>query len=146
MDDLLRTIADFRNKFEADFSTNHDVRSTMLNGPLQRHLEVPDPATAIEVEMTNSPLTTVPLYNSEADHCQQITAAEAHLKDKKKAKDMMMRIIDQQQILIDGGIVEPSSLKTSMDALKKAVADSEKRRVSLVHVHSLTALGTVMLK
>ncbi|GIY77044.1 hypothetical protein CDAR_56931 [Caerostris darwini] len=130
MDDLLRTIADFRNNFEAGFPTNNEVRSTTLNGPLQGHLEVPDPGAAIEVEMTNSPLTTVPLYNSEADHCQQITAAEAHLKDKKKAKDMMMRFIDQQQILIDSGIVEPSSLKASMDALKKAetaVADSEKR-------------------
>ncbi|GIX74122.1 hypothetical protein CDAR_555971 [Caerostris darwini] len=82
--------------------------------------------------MTNSPLTTVPPYNSEADHCQQITAAEGHLKGKKKAKAMMMRIIDQQQILIDGGIVEPSSLKASMNALKKArtaVADSEKRNL-----------------
>ncbi|GIY39357.1 hypothetical protein CDAR_466581 [Caerostris darwini] len=69
MDDLLRTIADFRNKFGADFPTNHDVLSTTLNGPLQGHLEVPDPGAAIEVEVTNSPLTTVPLYNSEADHC-----------------------------------------------------------------------------
>ncbi|GIX96125.1 hypothetical protein CDAR_46191 [Caerostris darwini] len=117
-------MADFRNKFEADFPTNHDVRSTTLNGPLQGHLEVPDGGAAIEVEMITCN------YNSEADHCQQITAAEAHLKDKKKAKAMMMRIIDQQPILIDGGIVQPSSLKASMDALKKAeaaVADSEKR-------------------
>ncbi|GIY05157.1 hypothetical protein CDAR_388381 [Caerostris darwini] len=114
MDDLIRAMADFRNKFEADFPTNHDVLSTTLNGPLQGHLEVPDAGAAIEVEMTNSPLTTVPLYNSEADHYQQITAAEAHLKDKKKAKDMIMRIIDQQQILVDGGIVEPSSLKASV--------------------------------
>ncbi|GIY44700.1 hypothetical protein CDAR_26911 [Caerostris darwini] len=83
MCDLLRTIADFRNNFEADFPTNHEVRSTTLNGPLQGHLELPDPGAAIEVETTNSPLTTVPLYNSEADHCQQITAAEAQEKGQR---------------------------------------------------------------
>ncbi|GIY57045.1 hypothetical protein CEXT_69921 [Caerostris extrusa] len=33
MDDLLRTIAIFAENFEVDFPTNHQVRSTTLNGP-----------------------------------------------------------------------------------------------------------------
>ncbi|GIY74199.1 hypothetical protein CDAR_619251, partial [Caerostris darwini] len=48
---------------EVDFTTNRDVRSPTWNGPL----EVPDPGAA--TEMSTSQLTTVPLYNSEADLC-----------------------------------------------------------------------------
>ncbi|GIY19714.1 hypothetical protein CDAR_16661 [Caerostris darwini] len=80
--------------------------------------------------ITESPMTTVPLFNSEADHCLNITAAKTQLKDKEKAVEMMHQIIKKQNILIDGGFIEPHTIKPTMDGLKKAedaLAEATKR-------------------
>ncbi|GIX83447.1 hypothetical protein CDAR_372711 [Caerostris darwini] len=75
MDNLLRTMAEFRSNFENNFPFKQDVRSSTGNGPPEDHLEVPSPGAAAEAMITESSITTVPLFNSEADHCLSITAA-----------------------------------------------------------------------
>ncbi|GIX76192.1 uncharacterized protein CDAR_484341 [Caerostris darwini] len=80
--------------------------------------------------ITESPMTTVPLFNLEADHCLNITAAKTQLKDIEKAVEMMHQIIKKQNILIDGGFIEPHTIKPTMDGLKKAedaLAEATKR-------------------
>ncbi|GIY44350.1 hypothetical protein CDAR_289021 [Caerostris darwini] len=91
------------------------------------------PALPSEAMITESSMTTVPLFNSEADHCLHITAAKTQLKDKEKAVEMMHQIIKKQNILIDGGFIEPHSIKPTMDGLKKAedaLAEATKREAS----------------
>ncbi|GIX66637.1 hypothetical protein CDAR_45451 [Caerostris darwini] len=48
-------------------------------------LKVPDPGTAPEASTFH--LTAVPVQNSEADICQQTTAAEQNLKERKKLNE-----------------------------------------------------------
>ncbi|GIY21751.1 hypothetical protein CDAR_291361 [Caerostris darwini] len=97
INNLLRTMAEFGSKF----SPNLDARFSTGNGPPQDHFEVPSPLAAAEAMITESSMTTVPLFNSEADHCLNITAAKTQLKDKEKAVEMMHQIIKKQNILID---------------------------------------------
>ncbi|GIX72563.1 hypothetical protein CDAR_5881 [Caerostris darwini] len=130
INNLLRTMAEFGSKFPS----NLDPRFSTGNGPPQDHFEVPSPGGAAEVMITESPMTTVPLFNSEAGHCLNITAAKTQLKDKEKAVEMMHQIIKKQNILIDGGFIEPHTIKPTMDGLKKAedaLAEAKKRRMSL---------------
>ncbi|GIY16220.1 hypothetical protein CDAR_580611 [Caerostris darwini] len=66
-------------------------------------------------------LTEPPLL-SDADHCTAITAARAQLKDKEKAVDLIQQILQNQNILIDGGVIQRTALKPTMDGLKTAEA------------------------
>ncbi|GIY28600.1 hypothetical protein CDAR_292731 [Caerostris darwini] len=68
---LLQTMAEFGSKFPP----NLNARFSTGNGPPQDHFEVPSPGASAEAMITESPMTTVPLFNSEADHCLNITAA-----------------------------------------------------------------------
>ncbi|GIY58456.1 hypothetical protein CDAR_428011 [Caerostris darwini] len=75
-------------------------------------------------------LTEPPLL-SDADHCTAITAARAQLKDKEKAVDLIQQILQNQNILIDGGVIQRTALKPTMDGLKTAeaaLAEATKRR------------------
>ncbi|GIY66499.1 hypothetical protein CDAR_386781 [Caerostris darwini] len=98
INNILRTMAEFGSKFPP----NLDARFSTGNGSPQDHFEVPSPGSAAEDMITESPMTTVPFFNSEADHCLNITAAETQLKDKEKVVELMHQIIKKQNILIDG--------------------------------------------
>ncbi|GIY38616.1 hypothetical protein CDAR_285271 [Caerostris darwini] len=127
INNLIRTMAEFGSKFPP----NLDARISTGNGPPQGHFEVPSPAAAAEAMITESPMTTVPLFNSEADHCLNITAAKTQLKDKEKTVELMHQFIKKQNILIDGGFIEPHSIRPTMDGLKKAedaLTEATKRR------------------
>ncbi|GIY62836.1 hypothetical protein CDAR_89761 [Caerostris darwini] len=86
------------------------------NGPLKDHLQVPSSSAAAEAMLTEPPLL------SDADHCTAITAARAQLKDKEKAVDLIQQILQNQNILIDGGVIQRTALKPTMDGLKTAEA------------------------
>ncbi|GIY12577.1 hypothetical protein CDAR_213691 [Caerostris darwini] len=79
---LLQDLATFKKNFP---SMQH-VFSTG-NGPLQDHLQVPSSSAAAEAMLTEPPLL------SDADHCTNITAARAQLKDKEKAVDLIRQIL-----------------------------------------------------
>ncbi|GIY21490.1 hypothetical protein CDAR_413201 [Caerostris darwini] len=108
---LLQNLATFKKNFP---SMQH-VFSTG-NGPLQDHLEVPSSSAAAEAMLTEPPML------SDADHCTNITAARAQLKDKEKAVDLIRQILQNQNILIDGGVIQRTALKSTMDGLKTAEA------------------------
>ncbi|GIY10317.1 hypothetical protein CDAR_44211 [Caerostris darwini] len=108
---LLQDLATFKKNFP---SMQH-VFSTG-NGPLQNHLEVPSSSAAAEAMLTEPPML------SDADHCTNITAARAQLKDKEKAVDLIQQILQNQNILIDGGVIQRTALKSTMDGLKTAEA------------------------
>ncbi|GIY57372.1 selenoprotein N [Caerostris darwini] len=95
---LIQEMAECKTKFQP----NLNARFSTGNGPPQDHLQVPSSGAAAEAMITEFPMTTVPLYHSEADHCMNITAAKIQLKDKENAVDMMRHIIKHQNILIDG--------------------------------------------
>ncbi|GIY81496.1 hypothetical protein CDAR_614551 [Caerostris darwini] len=108
---LLQDLATFKK----NFPTMQHVFSTG-NGPLKDHLQVPSSSAAAEAMLTEPPLL------SDADHCTAITAARAQLKDKEKAVDLIQQILQNQNILIDGGVIQRTALKPSMDGLKTAEA------------------------
>ncbi|GIY19709.1 hypothetical protein CDAR_16631 [Caerostris darwini] len=127
---LIQEMAEFKTKFPI----NLNARFSTANGPHQDHLQVPSSGAAAEALITESPMSTVPLYHSEADHCMNITAAKIQLKEK--AVDMMRQIIKKQNILIDGCFIEPHAIKPTMDGLKKAedaLAEATKRGGSNDH-------------
>ncbi|GIY32388.1 hypothetical protein CDAR_495871 [Caerostris darwini] len=51
-----------------------------------------------------------------------ITAVRAQLKDKEKAVDLIRQILQNQNILIDGGVNQRTALKSTMNGLKTAEA------------------------
>ncbi|GIY00445.1 hypothetical protein CDAR_12691 [Caerostris darwini] len=108
---LLQDLATFKK----NFPTMQHVFSTG-NGPLKNHLQVPSSSAAAEAMLTEPPLL------SDADHCTAITAARAQLKDKVKAVDLIQQILQNQNILIDGGVIQRTALKPTMDGLKTAEA------------------------
>ncbi|GIY53514.1 hypothetical protein CDAR_495011 [Caerostris darwini] len=121
---LLQDLATFKKNFP---SMQH-VFSTG-NGPLQDHLEVPSSSAAAEAMLTEPPML------SDAHHCTNITAARAQLKDKEKAADLIRQILQNQNILIDGGVIQRTALKSTMDGLKTAeaaLAEATKRMALLV--------------
>ncbi|GIY53432.1 hypothetical protein CDAR_4041 [Caerostris darwini] len=67
-------------------------RGTVL---LRTILKYPVPGAAAEAMITESPMTTVPLFNSEADHRLNITTAQTQLKDKEI--ELMHQIIKLKQ-------------------------------------------------
>ncbi|GIX93685.1 hypothetical protein CDAR_521611 [Caerostris darwini] len=85
INNLIRTMTEFGSKFPPKLDTGFSTG----NGPPQDQFEVPSPGAAAEAMITESPMTTVPLFNSEADHCLNITAAKTQLKDKEKAVELM---------------------------------------------------------
>ncbi|GIY36227.1 hypothetical protein CDAR_522081 [Caerostris darwini] len=122
---LLQDLATFKKNFP---SMQH-VFSTG-NGPLQDHLEVPSSSAAAEAMLTEQP----PML-SDADHCTNITAARAQFKDKEKAVDLIRQILQNQNILIDGGVIQRTALKSTMDGLKTAeaaLAEATKRADNLL--------------
>ncbi|GIY30286.1 hypothetical protein CDAR_583941 [Caerostris darwini] len=124
---LLQDLATFKK----NFPTMQHVFSTG-NGPLKDHLQVPSSSAAAEAMLTEPPLL------SDADHCTAITAARAQLKDKEKAVDLIQQILQNQNILIDGGVIQRTALKPTMDGLKTAeaaLAEATKRIRSLKAIH-----------
>ncbi|GIX67234.1 hypothetical protein CDAR_614011, partial [Caerostris darwini] len=89
------------------------LRGTVL---LRTICKYPVPASAAEAMLTEPPLL------SDADHCTAITAARAQLKDKEKAVDLIQQILQNQNILIDGAVIQRTALKPTMDGLKTAEA------------------------
>ncbi|GIY34267.1 hypothetical protein CDAR_120661 [Caerostris darwini] len=119
---LLQDLATFKK----NFPTMQHVFSTG-NGPLKDHLQVPSSSAAAEAMLTEPPLL------SDADHSTAITAARAQLKDKEKAVDLIQQILQNQNILIDGGVIQRTALKPTMDGLKTAeaaLAEATKRPIS----------------
>ncbi|GIY33973.1 hypothetical protein CDAR_368021, partial [Caerostris darwini] len=116
---LIQEMDDFKNKF----SPIADARLSTGSGPHQDHLQVRS-SGAVEAMITDSPILTG------AEHCSHITAAQAQLKDREKAVDMMQQIIRHQGVLIDEGLMKPTALKPTLEGLKKAedaLAETTKR-------------------
>ncbi|GIY03503.1 hypothetical protein CDAR_231371 [Caerostris darwini] len=131
---LLQDLATFKKNFP---SMQH-VFSTG-NGPLQDHLQVPSSSAAAEAMLTAPPML------SDADHCTNITAARAQLKDKEKAVDLIRQILQNQNILIDGGVIQQTALKSTVDGLKiaeTALAEETKRCPYVINYATLHATPT----
>ncbi|GIY00314.1 hypothetical protein CDAR_24831 [Caerostris darwini] len=108
--------------------------SSTGNGPLKDHLQVPSSSAAAEAMLTEPPLI------SDTDHCTAITATCAQLKDKEKAVDLIQQILQNQNILIDGGVIQRTALKPTMDGLKTAEAALAEatKRTTTSHFGNLT--------
>ncbi|GIX86940.1 hypothetical protein CDAR_70111 [Caerostris darwini] len=131
---LLQDLATFRK----NFPTMQHVFSTG-NDPLKDHLQVPSSSAAAEAMLTEPPLL------SDADHCTAIIAARAQLKDKEKAVELIQQILQNQNILIDGGVIQRTALKPTMDGLKTAeaaLAEATKRLKSFLWKDEPTTNGS----
>ncbi|GIX76284.1 hypothetical protein CDAR_418481 [Caerostris darwini] len=92
-------------------------------------------------------MLTEPPMLSDADHCTNITAARAQLKDKEKAVDLIRQILQNQNILIDGGVIQRTALKSTMDGLKTAeaaLAEATKRQKRWMRIGRLKILPGAM--
>ncbi|GIY19851.1 hypothetical protein CDAR_244381 [Caerostris darwini] len=86
------------------------------NGSLKDHLQVPSSSAAAEAMLTEPPLL------SDADHCTAITAARAQLKRQGEGCGLDPTNSTESKHLIDGGVIQRTALKPTMDGLKTAEA------------------------